>query len=112
MPENIQVKVSDGDFYVKPKDDPKYMRRSTHPDKRIRWHCSQYDFVIVFEVDGIPLPNPFNDEMGARFPSTNNNEVEVDVKEHSEQTVYAYSVEPINPDSEQKKADPSQIIDP
>ena len=116
MSVNIHVKVSpDGDYYVKPADDPKYMKISEHPqnDKKIKWHCNDHEFAIVFKVDEVLLENPFNDTMGLRLESETK-KIEEDVKDHEEigQKVYAYSIEPPNPASELKKADPSLIIQP
>ena len=115
MSVNIHVKVSqDGDIYCK--DDPALMKLSDpqHQDeKKLKWHCNEGEFVIAFEVDEVKLENPFNDTMGLRLESETK-KIEENVKDHGEigQTVYAYSIEPPNPASELKKADPSLIIQP
>ena len=107
MARNINVKFHDGDYYCQKHDDPAHMKLHEHQDeKKIKWHCNHGEFEIDFHGK-----NPFNEEDDSNFKSVNR-KVEEDVKDHEERKVYAYSIGSQNPTGEQKKVDPSLIIQP
>jgi len=104
MSVNIHVKVSnDGDVYCK--DDPALMKLSQHPDKKLVWHCNEGEFELEFITE-----SPFVG--GGLVLVSENKKIEAEVKHHESQKVYVYYVRLQNPAGEQKKVDPSLVIQP
>lgn len=103
MPEIIQVRECNGDFYCK--QDPKD-HSIEKEGKEIWWHCNQHEFEIKFDGE-----NPFDDALNSTFPSVGKWIKKEVTRYEDKRTVYAYSVGPRN-SAGQELNDPGLIVRP
>ncbi len=103
MPDVIQVRACNGDFYCKP--DPKDHSIIVE-GKEIWWHCNQHEFEITFNGE-----NPFDDTPNRTIQSEDRWIKKEVTRNEGKRTVYAYTVGPINSPNEELK-DPGLIVRP